>query len=71
MEHDQRRTPQIRDVAAAAGVSHQTVSRVLNNSPNVRPDTRRLVTEAVERLRCRPNRAQRKIISGVTSGAVK
>jgi DNA-binding LacI/PurR family transcriptional regulator len=51
--------PRIRDVAAAAGVSHQTVSRVLNNSPNVRPDTRRLVLEVIERLRYRPNRAAR------------
>jgi DNA-binding LacI/PurR family transcriptional regulator len=52
-------TPRIRDVAAAAGVSHQTVSRVLNNSPNVRPDTRQLVLDVMERLQYRPNRAAR------------
>jgi DNA-binding LacI/PurR family transcriptional regulator len=46
-------------VAAAAGVSYQTVSRVLNNSPNVRPETRELVVEVMERLRYRPNRAAR------------
>jgi DNA-binding LacI/PurR family transcriptional regulator len=52
-----RATPQIRDVAAAAGVSYQTVSRVLNNSPRVRPDTRQQVLDAMERLKYRPNRA--------------
>ncbi|GAA2692514.1 LacI family DNA-binding transcriptional regulator [Actinoplanes palleronii] len=54
-----RAAPQIRDVAAAAGVSHQTVSRVLNDSPNVRPDTRQQVLDAMERLQYRPNRAAR------------
>src|SRR5439155_1514223 len=34
------------DVARLAGVSHQTVSRVLNNHPNVRVES---VTDAVER----------------------
>ncbi len=49
----------IRDVAAAAGVSYQTVSRVLNDSPKVREETRRQVVEAMERLGFRPNRAAR------------
>ncbi|MFI5896666.1 LacI family DNA-binding transcriptional regulator [Actinoplanes sp. NPDC051513] len=52
-------SPRIRDVAAAAGVSHQTVSRVINNSPRVRPETRQLVVEVMERLQYRPNRAAR------------
>ncbi|WP_307797967.1 LacI family DNA-binding transcriptional regulator [Actinoplanes flavus] len=56
--------PQIRDVAAAAGVSYQTVSRVLNNSPRVRPETRRLVLDAMDRLRYRPNRAAQTLGSG-------
>ncbi|MFC4070010.1 LacI family DNA-binding transcriptional regulator [Actinoplanes subglobosus] len=56
--------PQIRDVAAAAGVSYQTVSRVLNNSPRVRPETRQLVLDAMERLRYRPNRAAQTLGSG-------
>ena len=51
--------PRIRDVAAEAGVSYQTVSRVLNNSPNVRPDTRRIVLDVIDRLQYRPNRAAR------------
>jgi len=45
------RRPTIRDVAAAAGVSRGTVSRVLNNSTAVRPDTRRIVMEAITRTR--------------------
>ena len=65
---DGRRTPQIRDVAAVAGVSHQTVSRVLNNSPKVRPATRQLVMEAMERLQYRPNRAARALGLGRANG---
>ncbi|KUM87378.1 MULTISPECIES: LacI family DNA-binding transcriptional regulator [Streptomyces] len=40
----------IRDVAAAAGVSYQTVSRVINAHPSVRPATRERVLAAVEEL---------------------
>ena len=65
---DGRRTPQIRDVAAVAGVSHQTVSRVLNNSPKVRPATRQLVMDAMERLQYRPNRAARALGLGRANG---
>ena len=36
------------DVAQRAGVSHQTVSRVINDSPAVRPETRERVLAAVE-----------------------
>lgn len=60
-------TPSIRDVAAAAGVSYQTVSRILNDSPNVSPDTRRQVREVIERLGYRPNRAARALGSGRSS----
>lgn len=56
--------PQIRDVAAAAGVSYQTVSRVLNNSPRVRPETRQQVLDAMRSLRYRPNRAAQTLGSG-------
>ncbi|MFJ6194740.1 LacI family DNA-binding transcriptional regulator [Micromonospora sp. NPDC092111] len=43
------------DVARLAGVSHQTVSRVLNNHPSVRPETRERVLRAVRQLNYRPN----------------
>lgn len=47
--------PNIRQVATIAGVSHMTVSRVLNDHPNIKPDTRRRVLEAIEELDYRPN----------------
>jgi DNA-binding LacI/PurR family transcriptional regulator len=51
----QNRAPVIHDVARLAGVSHQTVSRVLNEHPSVRPDTRERVLGAVRQLKYRPN----------------
>jgi LacI family transcriptional regulator len=45
----------IDDVAAMAGVSIKTVSRVLNHEPHVRPATREKVLAAVETLNYRPN----------------
>jgi DNA-binding LacI/PurR family transcriptional regulator len=50
-----RRQPSIRSVAAVAGVSHQTVSRVLNGHPSIRPATRARVLEVIEELNYRPN----------------
>lgn len=47
--------PTIEDVAAAAGVSIRTVSRVLNKSPKVNPETRRRIEEAIAELRFRPS----------------
>jgi DNA-binding LacI/PurR family transcriptional regulator len=47
------------DVAKRAGVSHQTVSRVLNDSPLVRDDTRVRVLAAIEELGYRRNMAAR------------
>jgi len=54
----------IRDVAAAAGVSHQTVSRVINNHPSVRATTREHVLATIEELGFRPNRAARALRGG-------
>ena len=51
------------DVAARAGVSHQTVSRVLNELPGVRPETRERVLSAVQELRYRRNFAARQLAS--------
>jgi LacI family repressor for deo operon, udp, cdd, tsx, nupC, and nupG len=45
----------IRDVARHAGVSHQTVSRVINDSENVLPETRAKVEAAIAELGYRPN----------------
>ena len=51
----------IEDVAAAAGVSIKTVSRVLNHEPKVRPDTRQRVQDAATRLRYRPSHSARSL----------
>jgi DNA-binding LacI/PurR family transcriptional regulator len=59
-----RSVPNIRDVAAAAGVSHQTVSRVLNGSPRVRPATRAQVLAQIQAMNYRPNQAARTLSSG-------
>ena len=45
----------IRQVATRAGVSAMTVSRVLNGSAKVLPDTRRRVLDAVDELNYRPS----------------
>ncbi|MCC9177013.1 LacI family DNA-binding transcriptional regulator [Arthrobacter sp. zg-Y750] len=58
-----RRAANIRDVAAAAGVSHQTVSRVINGHANLRESTRRRVLDAMEELQFRPNRAARALVT--------
>ena len=47
------------DVARHVGVSHQTVSRVLNNSTLVRDDTREQVLRAIDELGYRRNSAAR------------
>ena len=49
----------VRDVAALAGVSRQTVSRVLNEHPQIRESTRRRVMDAIAELEYTPNFAAR------------
>jgi LacI family transcriptional regulator len=51
----------IEDVAAAAGVSMKTVSRVLNREPNVREETRLRVQTAVDELRYTPSTSARSL----------
>lgn len=46
-------------VAQAAGVSHQTVSRVINQSPNVSEQTRARVLQVIDELGYRPSGAAR------------
>lgn len=53
-------------VAARAGVSGQTVSRVVNDSPRVDPVTRAAVEKAMGELGYRPNRAARALRTGRT-----
>jgi DNA-binding LacI/PurR family transcriptional regulator len=59
--------PLMVDVARLAGVSHQTVSRVLNGHPNVSPQTRAGVIAAIRDLGYRPNAAARTLVTGRTN----
>jgi DNA-binding LacI/PurR family transcriptional regulator len=54
------------DVAARAGVSHQTVSRVLNGFEGIRPETRDRVEAAIAELGYRPNKAARALVTSRT-----
>jgi DNA-binding LacI/PurR family transcriptional regulator len=55
------------DVAQASGVSHQTVSRVLNNHESVSDKTRAKVLASMEKLGYRPNLAARALVTGKSS----
>lgn len=52
----------IKDVARDAGVSMNTVSRVLNDRPDVNPETRRRVQRTIETLGYRPNALARSLL---------
>jgi LacI family transcriptional regulator len=56
-----RKTVTIRDVAEDAGVSLQTVSRVINGGPNVRPQLREKVQAAIDRLGYVPSLAAQRM----------
>lgn len=58
------RGPSMHDVAARAGVSHQTVSRVLNNVDGIRPETKQRVLDAISELGYRRNLAARTLATG-------
>jgi DNA-binding LacI/PurR family transcriptional regulator len=66
------RSPVMADVARLAGVSHQTVSRVLNGHPHVSPEARERVQHAIAQLGYRPNRAARALVTreSMTLGVV-
>ena len=57
------RAPVMMDVARLAGVSHQTVSRVVNAHANVRAETRQRVLEAMRELNYQPNSAARTLVT--------
>jgi LacI family transcriptional regulator len=53
----------IKEVASAAGVSTQTVSRVINERPDVSPETRQRVQDVISRLGYQPSALARSLIS--------
>src|SRR4051812_14822929 len=59
-----RRSAVMADVARLAGVSHQTVSRVINDSVHVRSETRERVLAAMRELDYRPNSMARALVTG-------
>lgn len=61
MPHTRRQAVTIKHVAAEAGVSLQTVSRVINNEPNVRPAVQERVHAAVAKLGYVPSLAARRM----------
>jgi DNA-binding LacI/PurR family transcriptional regulator len=61
---DKPRPAVMTDVAQLAGVSYQTVSRVLHDSPNVRDETRERVLAAIRQLDYRPNSTARALVTG-------
>ncbi|WP_158862429.1 LacI family DNA-binding transcriptional regulator [Leifsonia sp. AG29] len=60
---EHQRAASMRDVAVLAGVSHQTVSRVINGHPSIREATRQRVLAAMDELNYRPNRAARALVT--------
>lgn len=54
----------IHDISRLAGVSRSTVSRVLNDQPNVKPEVRERVQEIIRRTGYAPNAAARSLVSG-------
>ena len=61
-----RRPAIMSDVGRLAGVSHQTVSRVINGSRHVSPPTRERVLAAMHELGYRPNSIARALATGRT-----
>ena len=66
IEPEKVRAPNIRDVAALAGVSYQTVSRVLNDSPSIKASTRQRVLDVISEIGYRPNQAARALVTSRT-----
>jgi LacI family transcriptional regulator len=62
-----KKAPTIRDVASAAGVSVSVVSRVLNDTGPVAPDTRHKVAAAIDALGFRPRAAARSLSAGTAT----
>jgi LacI family transcriptional regulator, galactose operon repressor len=56
----------LEDVARKAGVSRSTVSRVINNDPNVKTETREHVQKIIEQERFNPSTVARSMVTGRT-----
>ena len=56
----------LRDIAQMAGVSVNTVSRALNDKPDVSADTRERVRAIAERVGYSPNLLAKSLVSGLT-----
>lgn len=67
MRDGEKRAPTLEDVARVAGVSHQTVSRVINGYEFIRPETRDRVLVAIEQLEYRRNTVARSLATARTS----
>lgn len=63
MEPGKVRAPNIRDVARLAGVSYQTVSRVLNDHASIRESTKQRVLDVIGEIGYRPNQAARALVT--------
>lgn len=61
MKHKNERAT-IKQVASAAGVSTQTVSRVINDKPDVSPETRTRILDIIEQLNYQPSALARSLI---------
>jgi LacI family transcriptional regulator len=53
-------------IARLSGVSRSTVSRVINNSPNVSPEARERVLQIIRDTNFQPNIAARSLATGST-----
>lgn len=62
----------IKDIARLAGVSYSTVSKALNDSPLVRPETKRRIVDLAAQLGYEPNLAAKSLVSrrSMTVGAL-
>lgn len=56
----------IKDIARVAGVSYSTVSKALNNSPLVKDDTKRKITDLAKEMGYEPNFAAQRLVSNQT-----
>ena len=64
LENDEERNmATIKDIAARAGVTATTVSRVINNRGYIREETRKKVTQAMQEMNYQPNELARSAMS--------